>query len=148
MYEKKINLFNSVDREIMNNTFKYNVCFFIILLLIFFSLFFIKINNYYENNISFINDKNAVIIIDKNYLERIKNNNKILLNDVCFDFNIDKIEEIEKGYLININFESELNLNTSMYKIYLDSESLFKFIVETIKGEWYEKSKWFWITKD
>ena len=135
MYEKKINLFNSVDREIMNNTFKYNVCFFIILLLIFFSLFFIKINNYYENNISFINDKNAVIIIDKNYLERIKNNNKILLNDVCFDFNIDKIEEIEKGYLININFESELNLNTSMYKIYLDSESLFKFIVETIKGE-------------
>ena len=135
MYEKKINLFNSIDREILSKTFKYNACFFIMLLILFFVLLFFKINCIYQNNISFINEKSAIIIVEKEYLDSVKSHNKIILNEISYDYSIDKIEEIEKEYLIGINFNNELKINTSVYKLYLGKESLLKYIIKMIKGD-------------
>lgn len=135
MYEKKINVFNDVDREIYNSTFKYNCVFFIILLIIIFTLILWKKDHYYENSISFTTSKNALIIVDKDYLNIINNKSKILLNNIEIKYNIDKIEEKEKYCILNIHFDNEINIKTPVYKILLEKESLLKYIIRVIKGD-------------
>ena len=135
MYEKKINLFDSIDREILNQTFVYNVIFFIILLTLFFIILFLKINDSYQNSISFINGKEALIFVDSNYLDVVNNSQKISLNNVEYDYNIEKIEEVEKGYLVSISFNNELNLKTENYQLVLKEKSLLEYFIKVIKGE-------------
>ena len=135
MYEKKINLFSNIDREVLNKVFKYNTCFLIILLIIIIMILFLKKENYYQNYISFVNGKNALLIVDKDYLNYLNQEKKIVLNDITFNYNIDKIEEKENNYVVSIHFINDISLKTNFYKIILDKESLLAYLIRTIKGE-------------
>jgi hypothetical protein len=130
-----MNIFDNIDRELMNKIFKYNVCFFILLLVIFFGLLFIKVNYYYHNSISFIDSRNALIIVDKDNINSIKNINEIILDNLEIHFNIGKIEEIESTYVLNIVFDSDLNLKIDKYRINLGKKSLLEYFIYTMKGD-------------
>ncbi len=134
MYEKKINIFNDIDRKIFNITFKYNIVFLITLLIFTFTLILWKKDYYYENIISFVDNKNALIIVDKKNINMI--NNKVLwLNNMEIKYYIDKTEERENDYILSIHFDNEILTKTPVYKILLKKESLLEYVIRIIKGD-------------
>ena len=135
MYEKKISIFNNIDRRIYNVAFKYNVIFLGILLLIIFSIVLLKKNYYYQNTIIFKDGNQADLVVDRNYLNNINNNDILILNNVDFKYNIDRVEEIETNYIVSIHFNNEIKINTNTYKVLLGEESLLKYIVRMMRGE-------------
>ena len=135
MYEKKINIFNDSDRELVSNAFKYNICFFTIMIIIIMMLVFIKKECYYQNIISFIDENNANIIVNKENIDIIKNHNELLLNDLSIKYNIDNIKENDDYYLLKIHFDIGINSSQNIYKIYLNNEPLIKYIIRVIGGK-------------
>ena len=134
MYEKKINIFNDEDRKIYNIAFKYNFMFFVILLMIVFSLILWKKDYYYQNIINFLDNKKALIFVNKDYIKEVTSKNSLLINNIDFKYNINKIEEKEDGYILSIDFNKEINIKTNLYKILLRKESLLEYIVRIMKG--------------
>ena len=134
MYEKKINIFNDEDRKIYNIAFKYNFMFFVILLMIVFSLILWKKDYYYQNIINFLDNKKALIFVNKDYIKDVTSKNSLLINNIDFKYNINKIEEKEDGYILSIDFNKEINIKTNLYKILLRKESLLEYIVRIMKG--------------
>ena len=134
MYEKKINIFNDIDRHISNVSFKYNVIFLLILLILVFTLILWKKDYYYQNSITFKDNKNAMIVVDKDKYNNVSKNSILMLDTGEFKYNIDKIDEKDYGYILYIHFDKELNIKTSIYKILLKKESLFEYIIRIIGG--------------
>lgn len=127
---------NVFDSDLMNlNVLKrrYLFFFFLCLLIIILMLTLIKKKLVYQNMID-IDANKGVLLVEKHYLEKVKNKNKILLNDISYDYNIEKIEEKDNVYLITISFPYEINLNVNYYQILLEEESIIKYIIRIIKG--------------
>lgn len=133
MYVKKINLFNDSDRFIFNKTFIYNMIFIIILLEILLLLTLIKKDIYYQNIITFIDSKNACIYVEKDYLNSIKDKKKLIINDIDYEYNIEKIEEKNDIYFVYISFDIELKINEDYYKIFMGKEKLIEYFIRIIK---------------
>ncbi len=134
MYEKKISYLSDDDRTLFSTTFKYNVIFGILFVMIFFTLLLIKKDHYYENVISFVDKKNATIIASQEILLEIKKNNTIFLNSVAYQYSIDKISEEENIYLVDIHFDIEIDIDVLQYQIKLEQENLANYIIRIIKG--------------
>ena len=134
MYVKKINLFNDSDRFIYNKTFVYNLIFIIILLVILLALILIKKDIYYQNVITFTDNKSACIYVEKDYLNSIKNKKKIIIDDVDYEYNIEKIEEKKDIYFVYINFNIELKIDEDYYKIFMGKEKLIEYFIRIIKN--------------
>lgn len=134
MYEKKINAFNNTDRQLLKDTFKYNITFAILLLIIIFMLLFIKKKYYYQNIITFKDNKNAILYVLKDNINNIKNHNELIFNNLNMKYYIDNIEETNESYLVSIHFDIEINIKTNIYKIYLYDESLIKYLIRIIGG--------------
>lgn len=135
MYEKRINIFNDMDRKIYGVTCKYTVIFLVILLINIFTLVLWKKDYYCENIINYIDNTNAVIVVAKNHFNYVNNSNKLWLNDGEFIYHIDKIEERDDNYILNIHFDNEIIIKTPVYKVLLKKESLLEYIVRIIKGD-------------
>ena len=135
MYEKKISVFNNIDRKVFNITFKYNVIFLSILLIVIFTLILWKKDYYIKNIINFIDSKSALIIVDKDNFNIVNKSNKLWLNNGEFTYYIDKVDEKENDYILNIHFDNEIVVRTPIYKILLKKESLLEYIIRIIKGD-------------
>lgn len=134
MYEKKINILNQFDRELSHESFKYNVLFASLTIVIIFMLLFIKKTCYYQNIIQFKDNKNATIMVSMSDVDIIKNHNTLIFNNLSMKYNIDKIEEMEDVYLFSIHFDIEVSIKSNVYKILLYEESLFKYVTRIIGG--------------
>ena len=141
MYVKSIKLSNNSDRYLFSLAFKYNLIFIFGLLVILAMIFFIKKEEYYQNIITFINNKEAIIMVEKDYLNIVKEKNKLIMNKISYEYNIDKIEEGENIYFVYIHFDIELNINSEYYKIYLKKERLIEYFIR-ITRRLNEKIKW------
>ena len=135
MYEKRINIFNSLDRKVFNIVFKYNIIFLMILLINTFMLILWKKDYYMENIINFIDNKNALIITNKKDFNMVSKSNKLWLNNGEFMYYIDKVEEREKDYVLNVHFNNEILTKAPVYKILLKKESMLEYIIRIIKGD-------------
>ena len=127
-------IFNDDYFEIKKQSYKYLIIIVLIIVLVIIILCIIKKQRYYINQLEFIDNKNAYIVVDNNNLDNVKKSKKIFINDVNYDFNIDKIEEKNMIYFVNIHFPIELLTDAKTYKISLDNESFMNYIMRTIKG--------------
>ena len=127
-------IFNDDYLETKKQSYKYLIVVMIVILLLVVFLLVIKKQRYYVNQLEFLDNKNAYIIVDKNILDTIKNKKQIFIDDISYDFDIDKIEENNMIYFVNIHFSSDLLVNTKIYKVYLDNESFMNYIIRIIKG--------------
>lgn len=134
MYEKEMNLLNNDDRKIYSLSFRYNAIFAFLTLVLIISSVLLKKDCYYQSIIKFVDSKKSLILVDKNYLESVKNSKSLILNDVNFDYSIDKIEESEENYLVTISFKENLKINHENYRIYLGKERIIRYILRIMRG--------------
>ena len=130
---KKINLFNDSDRFIFNKTFRYNVIVMIVLLIIMVLLLLLEKNQYYENQITFMDDKMAFLVVDNKYLNTVKEKKELILDKVSYKYNIEKIEEVGEIYFVYINFDIKLKVNERYYKIFIGKEKLVQYFIRIVK---------------
>lgn len=125
------NLFNAEDMEIVSVNKKYVVI--TTVFLVFISLLLvIKKDNYYVNNFSIIENE-INLIVEKEYINRIKKSNIIIISGVESKYSINSIMPIENNYLVNIKLDTIENITMGEYKIYLGKERLFDYIIKVIK---------------
>ncbi len=135
MYEKKISIFNDIDRKIFGVTYKYTVIFLVMLLIIIFTLILWKKDYYCENVISYVDNKNAIIIVSREHFNYVNKANKLWLNDGEFTYHIDKVEEREDNYILNVHFDNEIITKTPVYKVLLKKETFLEYIIRIVKGD-------------
>ena len=132
-----MNLLNSVfnvdDIEIIKNNKKY-IIYVVISLLIIFSLLIIKKDYYYSNGYS-VTDDDIVLLVEKQYVNRIKDAKEIIISDRKYNYNIKKIVSLENDFLVNVNLNVNLEKNNNgTYRVCLGKESMFDYIIRIIKN--------------
>ena len=115
-------------------SYKYLLIVILVIALTIVLLFVIKKQRYYVNQLVFFDNRNAYIIVDKDNLDMMKNKKQLFIDDISYDFDIDKIEEKNMIYFVSIHFSIDLLVNTKIYKVYLDNESFMNYIIRIIKG--------------
>ena len=126
------NVFNVDDNEINKFNIKY-IKVLIITILLIVTLFIIKKDYYYGNDI-IISENMMAIVVDKSVLNKVKNKNTILVNEIENKYSINKI--IDEGNIcyIDITLNTDIeNISNSKYKILLGKETIFEYIIRVIK---------------
>ena len=96
-------------------------------------ILFIK-KDYYYSNVFKINGEDIVLLLDKDYVNKIKENKEILIDDIKYDYSIKKLEQLEGSYMISISINTKIeNINQGIYKIMIGKESIFDYIIRIIK---------------
>ena len=131
---KKINVFDLEYQKIINLTIRIGIITLGIITILFLLLIFIKKDKGYHNNIVFVDNQHAYIVMDKDLVNDIKLQKEVWLNEVKYDFIIDKIEKKNNIYLGYISFSYELNLDVNTYQIILGKERLLNYILRVMKG--------------
>lgn len=131
------NILDNDYMKIQEFTFRSFIFIFILLILLIFSVLFIHKERFYTNAISFINEDMACIVVSDEVLEIIKQRKELLINDISYDFNIEKIEKKRNMYFVYAKFSFKISgLDDNNYKIFLGKESLMKYIIRKLrKGE-------------
>lgn len=127
-------IFDDDYLEIKKQSYKYLLIVILVIALTIVLLFVIKKQRYYVNQLVFFDNRNAYIIVDKDNLDMMKNKKQLFIDDISYDFDIDKIEEKNMIYFVSIHFSIDLLVNTKIYKVYLDNESFMNYIIRIIKG--------------
>ena len=123
-------IFNYDDIEINNVNRKYGVIlgFFMVIIAL---LLLIKKDNYYSNTFTYI-DNSIVLLVDKDKVNKIETGDKIIVDEINYDYSINSVEPFNNSFLISIKTKLK-NINNGIYKIYLGKESVFDYIVRIIK---------------
>ena len=125
------NLFDTDNTQLINTNSKYLKIMIIIIFLIII-LFCIEKDNYYTNTFTIIDDK-TFILVDKDYINTIKNLNTILIDNIETKYSINNITSENNLYLLDISLNQKINIKNGVYKIKLGKEKLFDYIVRIIK---------------
>ena len=124
------NIYNLDNIEISNVNRKYIALITIFIVVITISLLLTK-NIYLENSFTVMEDKLLLVTDNVNV---IKDNNKIIINDIKYDYSIDKIEQYDNNYLVTVIINNMINnINQGNYKIYLGKERIIDYIIRIIK---------------
>ncbi len=104
-------------------------------------LFNNKIEEYYTG-ISKLSDKKIEVLINIDDLNKIKDNNEIVIERNTFTYEIDKVEDYlyENNYykkiIIKINDEDKLIDNEIIkYQIITNKTTIFNYLIKTLKGD-------------
>ena len=125
------NLFDVDNIELVKINKRYSRIMVIIIIIILI-LFFTKKNNYYINNF-YTNEERKVLLVNKEYINSVKESNIIIINDIKTKYNINAITLENDIYLLDIVLDTNVNINNGVYKILLGKESLFDYILRIIK---------------
>lgn len=124
-------LFDTDEIELIKVNKKFFKILIIMLLLIIFSLL-IKKTNYYSNTFT-ISDKKALLLVEKDYINEINNNKKIIIDNIENEYSIEKITPSDDIYIVKVKLKTKIDIKSGVYKIYLGKESLFDYIFRIIK---------------
>lgn len=126
------NLFNTEDIEIVNVNKKYLIIVIIVLVVIGLLLIINK-KNYYINKYNVIDDE-IILLVEKEYINKIKNSKNITINDVENTYSINTIMPLDNNFLVSIKLNIRIkNISEGDYKIYLGKERLFDYIIRIIR---------------
>ena len=132
---KMKNLFDNDYIKINDAAFRYVVIIIILLTILIIGLNVLKKDYYYQNIVKIKEKEKVILIVDKKYINKIKENSEIIINDIIMNYNIEKIEEIENMYYVTIKLECEVDLEkVSTYKILLSKEKYISYFIRIIKG--------------
>ena len=124
-------LFNE-DNEIILLNKKYLIIIIIVILLIILFLV-IKIDNIYHNSFDFTNGK-TVILVEKEYINKVKETNKIEIEGIMCGYSINEIMPFNDNFLIDVKLNTSMrNINNGTYKVYLGKERIIDYIIRIIK---------------
>lgn len=124
------NIYNLDNIEISNVNRKYIALITVFMAVITISLLLTK-NIYLENSFTVMEDK---LLLVTNNVNIIKDNNKIIINDIKYDYSIDKIEQYDNNYLVTVIINNMINnINQGNYKIYLGKERIIDYIIRIIR---------------
>ena len=101
------------------------VCVFISILLI------IEKKKYYTNTITNVGEK-TVLVVEKNMIDSIKSNKKIIINDVEINYSINRIEVLQDLCFVYVDLEYN-DFYSNTYKIYLGKERVLDYIIRILK---------------
>lgn len=105
----------------------------VILLVLIIILLFTTKDNYYRNTFTKIDEK-TILFVDKDYVNKVKKENTIIINGVETKYNINNITSENDIYLFDVSIETNINnVNNGVYKINLGKEKLFDYILRIIK---------------
>lgn len=125
------NLFSTEDIEIVNVNRKYLIIIAVVLLVIGLLLMINK-DNCYINRFNVI-DNEIMLLVEKEYINKIKNSKNIIINDVENIYSINSIMPLDNNFLVSIKLNMEIkNITEGDYKIYLGKERLFDYIIRII----------------
>lgn len=130
-----MNLLNNIfsyDNMEINKVNKRYILIFSLLIILILLLMIIKKDNYYENTFTVI-DNSIVLLVDKNYVNKIKDNKKIIIDNIDCEYSINSVESLNDMYMVNIKIDIKINVNNGSYKLYLGKERIFDYIVRIIK---------------
>lgn len=128
-------LFDNDYIKINDLAFKYGITSIIILIFFIISIVYLQKSHFYQNAIKFIEKNRGVLLVEKQYINDVKEKNELLLNDISMKYDIEKIEKQDNMYYVYIKFAFEIErIDVNTYKILLDRESVIKYIVRIIKG--------------
>ena len=129
------NLFDDDYIRINDVSWRYGLILIIALILLIVILNVLKKDYYYQNIISFIESKKAILIVNKENINKLKEQHEVILNNVCLNYNIEKIEEIDDTYYVNVIFDYEVEkIGAITYKILLKKEKYIDYFIRIIKG--------------
>ncbi len=107
-----------------------NMVILIVIFLIITILFIHEKDRYYTNTITNVGDQ-KVLIVEKDMIDSIKNNNKIIIDDLESDYSINRVEVLQDVCFVYVNLEyNEIHNNT--YKIYLGKEKVLDYIIRIL----------------
>ena len=95
-------------------------------------LFIIKKNYYYTNIVTNVGES-VVLVVDKEMVNQVKNNNEIIINDVDYIYSVNRIEVLEDICFIYTNLDIKINVLNNTYKIYLGKERVLEYIFRILK---------------
>lgn len=96
-------------------------------------LLLVKMDNYYQNVFNVFENKLS-LLVEREYLNRIKSSKEIIIDGIKYDYDIVDIEPIDKNYIMHISLHTSLKNNRQgSYKIYLGKERLFDFIIKKFR---------------
>lgn len=128
-------VFDNNYLELSYFSFKYGIISIILAFLIIISLLVIKKNYFYINSIAFTSSNTGMIVVDNSRINDLKKINQIIVGDMVVNYNIEKIEETDDVYLVDIKFNEELKINENIYKVFLFKESILEYIIRVMKGD-------------
>ena len=129
-----LNSFFDVDMsEISNINRKSVILLIIIITLIIGILLCLKKNYYYVGEYNIVNNE-MILLVEKDYLNKLKKTKNIIINDIENSYSINTITPVDENYLVNIKLNNTIkNIQTGKYKIFIGKENLFDFILRIIK---------------
>ena len=129
------NLFDNDYIKINDLAFRYGIITLLVLGILVIVLNILKKDYYYQNGISLMDKNKAVLMVDKEYINKFKDSSEIIINDIVMNYNIEKIEENDSTYYVDIKFDYEVDkINTSTYKIKFKRENYVSYFIRIIKG--------------
>ena len=124
--------FNSDNRDIVRVNKKY-LYILVFMILIISLLLLVKKNNYYVNTFS-ASDGTIVLLAEKEYVNKVKENKEIIINEIKCDYSIKEIIPADDSFFISINLNTKIkNIGSGIYKVNLGKERLFDYIIRIIK---------------
>ena len=130
------NLFDNDYIKTNDLSFRYGVISMLALTILVIILSVLKKDYYYQNVISFTDKDKGLLIVEKKYINHLKECNELFINDMNLFYNIEKIEEIENAYYVHVKFDYDVDkISAVTYKIIFHKENYISYIIRIIKGE-------------
>lgn len=121
----------------------------LILLIFIFAILIIIIKNnnfydYYYGMLIIEDDEKVSTLVNINDLEKILNNNRIIINNLSYSYNIEKVaddnfingDDVFKKIYLKINDNKNFNMKNLYlnYSIIVDKNTIFNYVKESIIG--------------
>ena len=123
-------IFDTDRIKIMEVNRKYMIVLIIILIIII-CLLFTEKKHFYTNTITNVGES-IVLIVEKEMVNHIKNNKKIIIDDIENDYSINRIEVLQDMSFIYVDLKYN-DIHSNTYKIYLGKETVLEYIIRILK---------------
>ena len=98
-------------------------------------LFLYEKDYYYTNNL-IISDNNIGLVVTKPFVDKIKQNNQIIVDNIENNYSIKKISSLNNLTIVYIKLKiKQDNIQNTEYKVYLGKEKIIEYIVRIIKNK-------------
>ena len=133
-----MNKFNIFDIDFLNIkrlTWKYLWIVIVTLITLLILLIFLKKEKVVIASFNFIDGTKAYVEFRKVNINSLDNIQKVIINEISYDFSIEMIEEKDDVYVMMVLFKEEIKTEGQICRLFLGKESMIGYIIRIIKGE-------------